>query len=307
MDARPLPPAGLTRVLAAALACACLLASAPASDAADQEVTLRTTFAPDRLRTPTTIEFGFRIRSTIPGRAPSPVTSMSLYLPAGMGLATSTLGLAQCEPSTLGERGPEGCPANAQVGDGTAQAEMIVGDETIDESATIHALLGPPAGENERVLFYVEAVSPVDAHFVFPSQILPATGRYGGRLETTVPLIPTWTDGPDISLISFSSTIGPRGLTYYRHVRDRIVPFHPRGIGVPAHCPREGFPFRAEFTFQDATRASATSAVPCPAREMTLSRRARQAARPTPRTSHRTRAGRSRARRPPPAAADPAG
>lgn len=264
MDARPLPPAGLTRVLTAALGCACLLAFPPAGYAADQQVTLRTTFAPDRLRTPTTIEFGFHIHSTIPGRAPSPVMSMSLYLPAGMGLATSTLGLAQCEPSTLGERGPEGCPANAQVGNGTAHAEMVVGDETVNASAAIHALLGPPAGENEQILFYVDAVSPVDAQFVFPSQILPASGRYGGRLETTVPLIPTWTDGPDVSLTSFSSTIGPRGLTYYRHVRDRIVPFHPRGISVPADCPRTGFPFRAEFTFQDTTRASATSAVPCP-------------------------------------------
>jgi hypothetical protein len=190
---------------------------------------------------------------------------MSLDLPAKMGLATSTLGLAQCAPATLGEQGPEGCPANAQVGIGTAHAELRVEHEILSESATVHALLGPTAGENEQVLFYVEALTPVGAQFVFPGVILPASGRYSGRLDTTIPLIPTWSDGPDVSVTSFSSTIGPRGLTYYRHVKGRFVPFHPRGIAVPARCPRGGFPFRAEFTFLDRTRATATSAVPCPA------------------------------------------
>jgi hypothetical protein len=235
-------------------------------DAASQRVTLQTAFAPDRLKTPTTIEFGFHVLSTIRGQVPSPVTDVSLDLPAGMGLATSTLGLAQCPPSTLIELGPEGCPANARVGIGTAHAELMVEHEIIGESATIHALLGPPAGENEQVLFYVEARTPVGAQFVFLSEILPASGRYSGRLDTTIPLIPTWTGGPNISVTSFSSTIGPRGLTYYRHVNGKIVPFHPRGISVPAHCPRGGFPFRATFTFLDRTHATATSAVPCPGR-----------------------------------------
>jgi hypothetical protein len=253
-----------TRLFAAALACIGLLAGPSTVDAASQRVTLQTTFAPDRPKTPTTIEFSFHVRSSHPEQVPSPVTDVSLDLPAGMGLATSTLGLAQCPPATLIERGPEGCPANARVGIGTAHAELDVEHKIVGESATIHALLGPPTGENEQVLFYVEAFTPVGAQFVFPAEILPASGRYSGRLNTTIPLIPTWINGPNISVTSFNSTIGPRGLTYYRHVNNKIVPFHPRGISVPAHCPHGGFPFRANFTFLDRTNATATSVVPCP-------------------------------------------
>jgi hypothetical protein len=254
-----------TQPLIAVIACIGLLAGSPGADATSQRVTLQTTFAPDKLKTPTTIEFGFHVLSTTPGQVPSPVTDVSLDLPARMGLATSTLGLAQCRPTTLIEQGPEGCPPNARVGIGTAHAELAIQHEIIDENATIHAILGPPiGGENEQVLFYVEAISPVGAQFVFPSEILPAFGRYSGRLNTTIPLIPTWPNGPNISVTSFISTIGPRGLTYYRHANNKIVPFHPRGISVPAHCPHGGFPFRADFTFLDKTNATATSTVPCP-------------------------------------------
>jgi hypothetical protein len=253
------------RPLPAALACLGLLACPPLAGATSQRVTLQTAFTPNKLNTPTTIEFGFHVLSTIPGRAPSPLTDVSLDLPAGMGLATSTLGLAQCPPAPLAEYGPEVCRANARVGIGSAQAELAVGPNIIGESATISAYLGPPIGEDEQILFYVEAITPVHAQFVFPGVIHPATGRYSGRLDTTVPLIPTWSDGPNISVTSFSSTIGPRGLTYYRHVKDKIVPYHPKGISVPTHCPRRGFPFRATFTFLDRTRATATSTVPCPA------------------------------------------
>ena len=252
------------RPLAAAFVCIGLLAWTSVVSAASQRVTLQTAFTPDRLNTPTTIAFGFHVLSTVRGQVPSPVTSMSLDLPAGMGLATSTLGLAECPPATLIELGPEGCPANARVGIGTAHAELIVENEIVGESATIHALLGPPAGENEQVLFYVEAKTPVGAQFVFPSEILPASGRYSGRLDTTIPPIPTWIDGPNISITSFNSTFGPRGLTYYRHVKNKFVPFHPRGVSVPVRCPHGGFPFRAVLTFLDRTHTTATSTVPCP-------------------------------------------
>jgi hypothetical protein len=61
-----------------------------------------------------------------------------------------------------------------------------------------------------------------------------------------------------------TSTIGPRGLTYYRHVHGEIVPFRPRGLQVPKRCPRHGFAFRVDLTFLDGTHESTSSAVPCP-------------------------------------------
>jgi hypothetical protein len=237
----------------------------PETARASQHVTLQTKFIPDKLGKATTIEFGFRVNSVTPGQVPSPVTEVNLDLPAGMGLATSTLGLAQCTPSILLEQGPSGCPANSRVGTGTARAELPGEGEILTETAVVQALLGPPVNETEQVLFYAEANTPVSAQLVFPGLVLPApSARYSGRLDTAIPLIPTWADGPDIAVTSFSSTLGPLGLTYYRHVHDKIVPFKPKGIAVPTKCPRGGFPFRADFTFLDGTHASTTSTVPCP-------------------------------------------
>jgi hypothetical protein len=72
--------------------------------------------------------------------------------------------------------------------------------------------------------------------------------------------------GPDVSIVSVQATIGPSHLTYYKHVHGRLVPFSPRGVSVPERCPRGGFPFAAEFTFQDGSSASAQTTVPCPPR-----------------------------------------
>jgi hypothetical protein len=250
-----------TTVLVAALA---MCAGLPVSARAGQTVTLNTSFTPDRLGARTTIEFGFQVHSTIPGRAPSPVTDVDLHLPAGLGLATSTLGLANCAPADLIAGGVDGCPANARIGFGSARVAVPAEVEPVEEEGSLTALVGPPNSEHLEVLFYAEGHSPVFAQLVFPGQVLSDNAPFSGRLDTAIPLIPTWPGGPDVAVTQMTSTIGPLGLTYYRHAHGQIVPFHPRGIVVPKRCPRRGFPFRADIAFLDGTQQSATSSVPCP-------------------------------------------
>lgn len=258
---RPLGPLGAGLLLI----CASSPALRPANAEASPRVTLQTAFIPDRLGEPTTIEFGFHVLSAAAGQVPSPVTDVTLDLPAGLGLATSTLGLAQCQSATLLERGLEGCGANAHVGIGFALGQVAVEGEILTETASVDALLGPSVGGNEQILFYVNANEPVSAQFVFTGQILPSLSpRFGGRLDTVIPLVPTWHDGPYVGVTSFSSTLGPRGLIYFKHVHGQIVPFRPKGISVPTRCPRGGFPFAANFAFLDGTNASAHASVACP-------------------------------------------
>ena len=249
-----------TFLIAALALCVC----PPAPAHAGQTITLKTSLKPDRLGVRTTIEFGFAVHSTIPGRAPSPVTDLDLQLPAGLGLATSTLGLANCEPAALLAQGLAGCPANARIGFGSALVAVAAEDESVLEEANLTALVGPPNSEHLEVLFYAEGRSPVSAQLVFPGQILDDNAPFSGRLNTAIPLIPTWPGGADVAVTRLGSTIGPLGLTYYRRVGKKIVPFHPRGIAVPKRCPRGGFPFRVDIAFLDGTRAGATSTVPCP-------------------------------------------
>jgi hypothetical protein len=260
-----------TRLLATTLLlCISQLGPQPTTASASQHVTLQAKFVPDTPDASTTIEFALHVNNNTPGQVPSPVTNIALDLPAGMGLATSTLGLADCQTTTLLNDGPTGCPANALVGIGTASAEVPIEGEQVIENATIHTYLGPPTDENEQLLFYVQASRPVYAQLVFPAEILPTQSPlYSGQLNTTIPLIPTWPNGPNIAVTNFNSTIGPRGLTYYTHTHGQIVPFTPKGIAVPNTCPHGGFPFTATFTFLDGTNSNTNTTVPCPKQNRT--------------------------------------
>jgi hypothetical protein len=264
--------------IAAALALMALAlgvsAGAPSSVAeAGQTVALRTGFNPYRLGAPTTIEFEFEVTSTTPGAVPEPVTGVDLKLPAGLALATSTLGLANCEAAKLLTQGLEGCPPNARVGFGSAIAAIPIDGGAVQEEGQLTALIGPPNPEHLEVLFFAEAERPVSAELVFPGEILEGGGPFSAELNTEVPLIPTWPGGPNISITKMASTIGPLRLTYYRNVDGQVMAFRPRGASLPKRCPRHGFPFHIELTFLDGTKAGAASAVPCPKRQPFRSRR----------------------------------
>jgi hypothetical protein len=231
---------------------------------AGQRVTLHAGFTPYRLGTRTTIRFGFQVHSTTPGHAPSPVTDLELNLPTGLGLTTSELGLANCEASALLALGPEGCPPNARIGSGSAIVSVPAEGAPVEEEGSLTVVVGRPDSEHLEVLFLAEGRSPISAQLVFPGHLLEDGPPFGDRLDTSIPLIPTWPGGPDVAITRMSATIGPLGLTYYRHVRGRVVAYHPRGIALPRHCPRGGFPFRADISFLDGAHAGATYIVPCP-------------------------------------------
>ena len=248
--------------LTAAFFCAVLASSA---QALSEHASLNASFSPDRLGTPTTISFGFHL-ATAEGTAPPPLTGLDLRLPAGMNYTTTTLGLAICQPAALLARGPEGCPANSRLGSGSASVEVPFGTGAGHEIPEVQAVSGPSPKGNLVVLFYAAGLYPISAQLTFAGEVLPATGRFGSQLATTVPLVASVPGGPDVSVVSVTSTLGPSHLTYYRHSHGRLIAFRPRGVSVPERCPRGGFPFAASFSFIDGTHASAQTTVPCPPR-----------------------------------------
>jgi hypothetical protein len=259
--------------LLAALAAALVGGLAPASAlAVSEDATLNASFNPDRLSTPTTIAFGFHL-ATSEGTAPPPLTSLDLKLPAGMNYTATTLGLAICGPAALLARGLAGCPPNSRLGFGSAVVEVPFGTGAGHEIPEVQAVAGPSPSGNLTVLFYANGLYPVSAQLTFSGEVLPDSGRLGSQLVTNVPLVTSVPGGPDVSIVSVTTTIGPRHLTYYKHVHGRLVPFHPQGVSVPERCPRGGFPFAAEFGFQDGTSTSAATTVPCPPRRGRAGRR----------------------------------
>ena len=167
------------------------------------------------------------------GRVPPPLTQVSMSLPSGVELGTSTLGLAVCRPETLEVDGPEGCPRDAIMGHGSAIAKVPFGPITVREKAEITIVMGPSVDQHTTLLFYAAGNTPVSAQLVFPGQILADTGPFGGQLITTIPRTPTVPDGANVSVVSVSTAIGPAGLLYYRRRNRQSVAYHPEGILLP--------------------------------------------------------------------------
>jgi hypothetical protein len=243
----------------ALLICGCLPVAAQASET----VSLHSSFTPDRLGASTTIGFGFTIAST-EGGLPSPLTHIALRMPRDMNYITSSLGLATCEPAALVEKGLSGCPANSRLGYGSAFVEVPFGESSGREIPDIEALMGPPHDGNVVVLFYANGLAPVYAQIVFQGELVSAGGGFGESLDAPIPLIPSVTNGPPVSIVNVNSTIGPNHLTYYKRVHGKLVGYKPQGVDVPESCPHGGFPFSGEFGFLDGSTVVANSTVPCP-------------------------------------------
>jgi len=239
-------------------------ASAPTAQAlATHTVRLSAAFSPERLGAGTTIRFGLQV-STPAGHEPSPVTELQVLLPAGLSIATSDLGLETCVPSKLEQSGLAGCPANSLMGRGSAAAEVPFGTAFVTERAPLTLFSGPLQDGHPQLLFFASGELPVLADIIFAALVLPAHAPFGGLLNTTPPLIPSVPEGPDVALVRLQTTIGAKGITYYERLKGKTISFHPRSILLPKSCPHGGFAFAAHLTFQDATHASAGTAVPCP-------------------------------------------
>jgi hypothetical protein len=220
---------------------------------AAQTARLSAKFRPERLGAPTSMTVGFHIFAA--GGIPSPLTGVRLRYPANLGLATSGLGTAVCQPAALARSGPGRCPRNSTMGSGEALARFRIGPEVFTESATLGIVAGPPQRGFLSLLVSATGLSPVAARIVMSSVLKP------GLIELSVPLVPSLPEGEPVSVVSVHATLGGN----LRYVEQRRgVTYRPKGISLPQRCPRGGFAFSARFTFLDATGATAHTIVPCP-------------------------------------------
>jgi hypothetical protein len=228
------------------------------------EATLSARFTPMSLGRRTTLEFGFSFASP-PGRVPPPLTQIELRYPNDLGLGISGLGLDTCTAEALEAHGPGGCPPNAAMGFGTVLTGILLGSTIIYERAPIAIMRAPDRAGRLALLFSSEGTTPVDTRIVFGGLLQPAAVPFGGLVDIGVPLVPTLPGAPYISVIHLRSTIGPRKIVYYEQVDGRTLAYRPQGILLPDHCPRRGFPFAAQFRFEDESVRTAHTAIACKA------------------------------------------
>ncbi len=252
--------------LAAVLTLGCLapLATAPPAAAASQ-ASLTARLSPERLGGRTTVSFGIELHVPA-GQFPAPMTGIEVRYPKNLGIGTSGLGFQTCDPDQLRAEGPSACPANSVMGFGNALVEVPFGPEVIRESTKITLYSGPVQDGHLGLLFYAQGTPPIAAQLLFPGLVLPDKAPFGGNFSIVTPGIGSVPEGPDVSIITLSSTLGPEHVTYYERRRGKQVAYTPKGILLPPTCPRGGFPFSVHLSFQDGSHSSGDTFVPCPHR-----------------------------------------
>lgn len=243
--------------------CAIVLAAAPAPARAKASIRMTASFAPARLGAGTTLRLGFKIRFE-PGEPPVASTRIEMLLPRGLGIASSELGLATCTEAALLRGGAAGCPHNSLMGRGWALTEVPFGSAFVREKVRLELFSGAVQDSHPQLLFSANGSFPVIADLVFGSLVLPAAGRFGATIDTSLPLVPSVPGGPDVALVALYTTIGPEGITYEERVKGRLVRFRPSGIQLPSRCPHNGFAFGVGLSFLDGSTATTTATVPCP-------------------------------------------
>jgi hypothetical protein len=214
--------------------------------------TIRASFSPDKLGAKAAFTFAVHFGG---GEldVPSPVRRAVVHFPPGLTLEVPKL--RSCSRAQLQARGPRGCPAQSQIGTGRALADVHVGSTVESEEAAIAVFVGPPQGVNPTIEIVGQGYSPLEERVVITATALPDNPPYGEKLVMSVPAIPTIPLEPNASTVSFSVTVG--GKAAKRH-------HNPNTVLLPTHCPTGGFPFAAEFTYENGSTSTSAATVPCP-------------------------------------------
>jgi|SRR5580704_2317304 hypothetical protein len=238
------------------------LVVAACADAAPT-VKFNASLKPEKLGRQTTVWLGFDVVRA-PGELPPALTSFKVQLPAGMGLADTSLGVDTCSASVLTQARANLCPRDSLMGRGNALAEAPFGTGIVQEPGAVSVFMTEARDNNTTVLFYFDGKIPVIAPLVFPSEFVSPGDSPISELQTVLPLIPALPGTEDAAIVSMLVNLGPKNLTYYKRVGKRQVAYKPTGMSVPSVCPRGGFRFSAYFGFADGTHATASQRIPCP-------------------------------------------
>ncbi|HEY2535694.1 MAG TPA: hypothetical protein VGI24_01775 [Solirubrobacteraceae bacterium] len=252
--------------IAASLACTCLILAAAAWAAqATQTLSVRASFTPDRLGTPTNLSASAVFGPAGPGPQ-SPAIKVTAYGPAGMLVDTRGAGVCTVTPAKLEATGPRACPASSRIGFGAGVGLFEIAHELLPGPLALEFFLAPSEHGHLAVLIYVSAVTPASEQLAFMGHEVRAHSPYGIGITFDIPIVPTL-PGASLGWVQHVSlTFGAHGIAYYRTVHGRRRLQRVRGVVTPKSCPRGGFPIEVRVGFADGTATATTTTVPCPAR-----------------------------------------
>jgi hypothetical protein len=184
-----------------------------------------------------------------------PLIGVNVFLPAGTKLHPQ--GFPTCSVESLKKTGS--CSSKSKAGPvGHALGVVAFGTERVPEEVTVQPYFAPGNG----LEFYVEGRSPVLIEIISKGHFAHASGAFGQKLITEVPLVETVPGAPDASTEKISVKVGAafkkNGKTTYYGT-------------VPKRCPKHGFPLKAELMFAGLgglapVTVPASFTMPCPKR-----------------------------------------
>jgi hypothetical protein len=190
----------------------------------------------------------------LPGGLPLQTRKLVLYFPAGTKIDPT--GFPTCTVAKLEEVGPEGCPRQSRIADGTVGvADQIGSGEATREEGALEVFITPGDG----VVAYANAAAPISAQIIIPAQWETAAPPYGPKLTFNIPLVDSVPGALPVSGTSLKEKAGAAirkgGKTYYYG-------------RVPSKCPKGGFPGKGEVTLEGGQNIVTEVKVPCPTRSL---------------------------------------
>jgi hypothetical protein len=244
-------PAVLAAIVCAALAAALALPAGAGAVVEPTGAVIAPSFSPNRLGAKAGFTFAVHFTGGELG-VPSPVRRAVVQLPPGLMMDIPRLRI--CTRAHLLAHGASGCPARSLIGRGHAVGDVHAGASVESEEVAVSAYVGPPQGTYPTIEILAQGYSPLDERVVITGTALPDQAPYGEELVMSIPAIPTIPLEPNASAVSFSLTIG--GAAFRKH--------NPNTVLLPSRCPTGGFPFAAEFSYEDGATSTTQATIPCP-------------------------------------------
>lgn len=245
--------------LASLAVTACLTMVAVAFAA--QQLTVHASFHPDKLGVATNATVTAKLQAP-GGEVPTPISSITAYLPAG--LEFDIRGAGTCTAQRLEGKGPNACPADSRIGFGGGLGVLKLGSSFVHERFTVDLFLAPREDGHLVVLGFVEAKSPAFLELVIVAHEVHAPRPYGLGFTFTIPPITTLPEAPAASVETAFLTVGDAHAAFYHKVNGREKLVRVRGFVLPRTCPRGGFPSKVMIDFADGSTMTSRPIFPCP-------------------------------------------
>ena len=241
---------------------ASLLAASPAL--AEETVSITEAgFSPDVPGAPTNAFGSATIGSTdLP--VPSPISHVDVLGPAGLTLNLE--GTGTCTKEKLEQIGPQACPVDSKAGFGGGEGAYELAHEIIREPYSLDFFLADNQPGHVSLLIFLKGSSPVSIEIVLTATVFQGSPPYGLGFSVEVPPIKVLPEASNASATTAFLTLGAHNVAYYKKVHGRKRLFHVKGIILPKHCPRGGWPVASQFSFEDGSTVMARRTVPCPTR-----------------------------------------